>query len=163
MVGFALSITLGCVVILRLPHIPDLGALSVLVPIAIFGITRPPLRHLSGFVLGGWLSASVITHEMVLRISPGAPVTREVTGVVTGLPVISDSIHRFQFTVLEGELTGRQLRLSWRAPELDLVPGQRWLLPVRIRAPTGSLNFGIFDYEGWLFLKRIHGTGYVLT
>ena len=163
MVGLALSMTFGGVVILHLPHLPDLGMLSMLVPAAIFGFTSPRLRVLSGFTLGLWLTAATATREMDLRIPTGTQAEMVVIGMVTGLPSFSDKVHRFQFRVMEGDLAGRRLRLSWRAPESDLIPGQWWRLTVRIKAPSGSLNFGIFDYEGWLFLKRIHGTGYVLV
>lgn len=163
MVGLALSITLGGVVILHLPQLPGLGMLSMLVPAAIFGITSPGLRFLSGFTLGLWLTAATATREMDLRIPTGTKAEMVVIGMVTGLPSASDNVHRFQFRVMEGDLAGRRLRLSWRAPETNLVPGQWWRLTVRIKAPSGSLNFGTFDYEGWLFLKRIHGTGYVLV
>ncbi len=167
MVGLALSITVGGVVILHLPQLPDLGMLSILVPAALFGICLPRLRVLGGFVLGLWLTAATATQEMERRIPTGSQVETVVTGRVTGLPSTSDNIHRFQFRVMEGALAGRQLRLSWRAPETDLapdlVPGQWWRFSVRIKAPSGSINFGTFDYEGWLFLKRVHGTGYVLA
>jgi competence protein ComEC len=163
MVGLALSITFGGVVILHLPQLPDLGMLSMLVPAALFGITSPGLRILSGFALGLWLTAATATREMDLRIPTGTKAEMVVSGMVTGLPSISDDVHRFQFRVMEGDLAGRQLRLSWRAPEINLVSGQKWRLTVRVKAPSGSLNFGTFDYEAWLFLKRIHGTGYVLV
>ena len=163
MVGLALSMTFGGVVILHLPQLPDLGMLSMLVPATIFGCTSPRLRVLSGFTLGLWLTAATATREMDLRIPTGTQAEMVVIGMVTGLPSFTDKVHRFQFRVMEGDLAGRRLRLSWRAPEFGLVPGQWWRLTVRIKAPSGSFNFGIFDYERWLFLKRIHGTGYVLV
>ena len=163
MVGFALSLTLGGVVILHLPQLPDLGMLSMFVPAAIFGISLPGLRALCGFALGIWLTAATATQELSLRIPAGPQTEMVVVGMVTGLPSEIDNVHRFQFRVMEGDLAGRRLRLSWRAPETDLLPGQWWRLAVRIKAPSGSLNFGTFDYEGWQFLKRIHGTGYVLS
>ena len=88
MVGLALSITLGGVVILHLPQLPALGMLSMLVPVALFGITMPGLRVLSGFVLGLWLTAVTATREMDLRIPTGPRAEMEVIGMVTGLPSI---------------------------------------------------------------------------
>ena len=163
MVELALSLTFGGVVILHLPQLPDLGMLSMLVPAAIFGVTFPRLRVLSGFFLGLWMTAATVTREMDLRNPTGKRDEVVVLGMVTGLPSYSDKVHRFQFRVMEGAMAGRRLRLSWRAPEFDLLPGQWWRLTVRVKAPSGSLNFGIFDYEAWMFLKRIHGTGYVLV
>ena len=72
MVGLALAMTLGGVVILHLPQLPGLGMLSMLVPAAIFGVTSPRLRLLSGFTLGLWLTAATATREMDLRIQPGS-------------------------------------------------------------------------------------------
>jgi len=71
MVGLALSITLGGVVILQLPQLPGLGMLSMLVPAALFGITLLGLRVLSGFTLGLWLTAAIATREVDLRIPTG--------------------------------------------------------------------------------------------
>ncbi len=118
MVWLALSMTLGGVVILHLPQLPNLGRLSMLVPAAIFGVTSPRLRVLSGFTLGLWVTAATATREMDLRIPTGKPAEQVVIGMVTGLPSYRDRVHRFQFRVMEGALAGRRLHLSWRAPEL---------------------------------------------
>ena len=134
----------------------------MLVPATIFGISSPRLRVLSGFALGLWLTGLTATREMNIRIPAGTQAEMVVVGMVTGLPSVNEKVHRFQFRVMEGDLAGRRLRLSWRAPPTGPVPGQWWRLAIRVKAPTGSLNFGIFDYERWLFLKRSHGNGYVL-
>src|SRR5690606_26492180 len=42
-----------------------------------------------------------------------------------------------------------------------LEPGERWRLAVRLKRPMGLRNPGGFDYEGWLFSRRIRATGYV--
>jgi len=42
-----------------------------------------------------------------------------------------------------------------------LVPGERWHMTVRIKAPHGSLNFQGFDYELWLWEQGVQATGYV--
>ena len=42
-----------------------------------------------------------------------------------------------------------------------LVPGERWQMTVRIKAPHGSLNFQGFDYELWLWEQGVQATGYV--
>ncbi|MFT4190659.1 MAG: DNA internalization-related competence protein ComEC/Rec2 [Comamonas sp.] len=40
-------------------------------------------------------------------------------------------------------------------------PGERWQLPVRLRAPHGSANPHAFDYELWLWGQGIQAVGYV--
>ena len=55
----------------------------------------------------------------------------------------------------------RRIRLTWRASGQALEPGQVWRLPVKLREPHGYLNPGAFDYERWLWLRRIDATGWV--
>ena len=42
-----------------------------------------------------------------------------------------------------------------------MVPGERWHMTVRVKAPHGSLNFQGFDYELWLWEQGVQATGYV--
>jgi competence protein ComEC len=42
-----------------------------------------------------------------------------------------------------------------------MVPGERWRMTVRIKAPHGSFNFQGFDYELWLWEQGVQATGYV--
>ena len=42
-----------------------------------------------------------------------------------------------------------------------LQAGQRWRLPLRLRAPHGSLNPHGFDYEMWMWEQGVQATGYV--
>lgn len=52
----------------------------------------------------------------------------------------------------EREVAGRPLvvRLTWRAAERRLFQGDRITIRARLRAPTGSLNPGGFDYASYL-------------
>ena len=80
------------------------------------------------------------------------------------IPVERRYSRRFVFVVdrRSGEpgWTGR-VRLSWYHPTVELSPGQRWQLTVRLKRPRGFMNPGGFDYEGWLFQQQIGATGYV--
>lgn len=59
----------------------------------------------------------------------------------------------------EGSLPER-IRLSWYGgPELKA--GERWQLKVRLKRPHGLANPDGYDYERWLFTRRIGATGYV--
>ncbi len=54
-----------------------------------------------------------------------------------------------------------RIRLNWYRSQQRLQAGQRWQLEVKLRQPRGFRNPGAFDYERWLFVKRIGATGYV--
>ena len=55
------------------------------------------------------------------------------------------------------------IRISWYdAPERPQI-GDVWQLEVRLRRPRGTSTPGFFDYEAWLFRKRIGATGYVVN
>jgi competence protein ComEC len=53
------------------------------------------------------------------------------------------------------------IRLSWYRSDQKINAGERWRLLVKLKSPGGYQNPGGFDYERWLFVKRIGATGYV--
>jgi len=59
------------------------------------------------------------------------------------------------------ETTGDMLALQ-RKP-MPILPGERWQMTVRLKAPHGNLNPGGFDFELWLWEQGIQATGYVRT
>ena len=42
-----------------------------------------------------------------------------------------------------------------------LRPGERWAMQARVRQPIGTLNPGGFDFEAWMFEKRLYFSGTV--
>ena len=46
---------------------------------------------------------------------------------------------------------------------MSLLPGERWKMTVRLKAPHGNSNPGGFDFELWLWEQGIQATGYVRT
>jgi competence protein ComEC len=46
---------------------------------------------------------------------------------------------------------------------MSILPGERWQMTVRLKAPHGNLNPGGFDFELWLWEQGIQATGYVRT
>lgn len=46
---------------------------------------------------------------------------------------------------------------------MPLLPGERWKMTVRLKAPHGNSNPGGFDFELWLLEQGIQATGYVRT
>lgn len=93
-----------------------------------------------------------------------------VEGSIASIPADTGFATRFLFQVerafverrgaepSEVDLQGL-VRLSWyRCPE-DLWAGERWRLPVRLKASHGFANPGSFDYERWLFEQGVMATG----
>ena len=162
MLEVGLGLVLANLLLLQLPLLPDLSPLLMALPVSLLGLRFRLGRTAGGFVLGLLLTWHAVEQELALRLpDAGGRAELEVVGRIIGLPVTTDGITRFRLRVTGGVLKGRNLRLTWYYPEQPLVPGDSWALPVRLMAPGGSLNFDLFDYERWLFLKRIHATGYV--
>ncbi|MFS8931024.1 DNA internalization-related competence protein ComEC/Rec2 [Cupriavidus taiwanensis] len=105
-----------------------------------------------------------------LRLREWLPVGLEardlnVRGVVSGLPTRSPTGTRFAFTVEQSAgpdqpLPGRVI-LNWRDAPLELSPGQRFTLTLRLRRPRGLANPFGFDYAYWLLAQGYGATGYV--
>ena len=96
-----------------------------------------------------------------------------VTGVVASIPLEEKRKRRFEFDIETFEYNKKQLpsigkvRLSWyikrgkKNSELVIKAGQRWQFWLRLKQPHGFMNPGGFDYEAWLYQKKITATGYV--
>ncbi|HEV2607675.1 MAG TPA: DNA internalization-related competence protein ComEC/Rec2, partial [Xanthomonadaceae bacterium] len=82
-----------------------------------------------------------------------------------GLPQHANGDLRFDFiTDRDGNATGlanRHLRLGWYRTNVDVAPGERWKLLVKLRRPRGVLDPGGFDFEELALERRIAATGYV--
>ncbi|MCO4890392.1 DNA internalization-related competence protein ComEC/Rec2 [Cupriavidus sp. WGtm5] len=105
-----------------------------------------------------------------LRLREWLPVALEarnldVRGVVSGLPTRSPTGTRFAFTVEQSagpdQPLPRQVILNWRDAPLELSPGQRFTLTLRLRRPRGLANPFGFDYAYWLLAQGYGATGYV--
>ena len=95
------------------------------------------------------------------------------TGVISTIPIESHRKHRFEFDI-ENLMYGDKkipsigkVRLSLynsrnsSRSKIKLKAGQRWQFWLRLKQPHGFMNPGTFDYEGWLYQKKIKATGYV--
>jgi len=125
-----------------------------------------------GFALAG-LHA---THSLSLQL-PRSLEKQEtvVTGRIIDLPEHEARRTRFLFEADDADaswpqLRGRTLRLAWYdedrredapRPRLALKAGERWSLPVRLRAPRGLRNPGGADSEKYALAQRLTATGYV--
>jgi competence protein ComEC len=99
----------------------------------------------------------------------------EVVGVIDSLPAVLDQGVRFNFRV-EAATQDQQpvsipshLSLGWYAGQfraapqtvIQVEPGERWHLTVRLQRPHGNANANGFDYEVWLLEQNLRATGQV--
>ncbi|MDH3377300.1 MAG: DNA internalization-related competence protein ComEC/Rec2 [Gammaproteobacteria bacterium] len=70
-------------------------------------------------------------------------------------------------TELKGAARGWSLparvRLRWYDATQLIAVGDSWQFTVRLKRPRGVKNPGAFDYEAWMFGRRISATGYVVN
>ncbi len=167
MLRFSLLFGVGVLLFHQLPRLPPAawlaGELLVFLILLSWWRARPWVALLAGFA---W------SHGFGLIAQPAAmpldqPVSRFIaTGRVVGLPQADEGRTRFIFEIEslvrgERQYTGNwRLRLSWRNPP-TLHSGDRWTLPLRVRAAHGYASPGAWDYEGWLYRQGIRYTGYV--
>ncbi|WP_238945664.1 DNA internalization-related competence protein ComEC/Rec2 [Vandammella animalimorsus] len=115
----------------------------------------------------------------------------EVTGVVSALPRQQADVLRFRFQPESARRADGQalalvqpLEVAWYAPSQaragawrdapqgaaaqalppwppQLRAGDRWQLPLRVRAPSGLRNPLLFDYEQWLWQQGVQATASV--
>ena len=169
MLTAGIALLAGILLALQLTELPAQALIAGTLAFAI-GILWVPWLRLIGVLLIGfswavlnalWQQQSVLPAEL-----EGETIT--VVGRITGIPEHNAKRVRFLLnveTVTFADATHdlpMRVRLSWYKNRPDaLVPGDRWLLTVRLKQPHGFLNPGGFDYERWLFSHRIGSTGYV--
>ena len=158
----------GILVFQQLPFLPPLAWAWLGVAAAALAWRCPVLRFPAWFI-GGFLWTLLHAHHI---LSAGLPVDLEgqdllAEGVIAAVPEGGSRATRFEFDVerlSRGDevlpVPGR-IRLSWYDDAPALAAGERWRLKVRLKRPRGFANPGAFDYEGWLYRKRIRATGYV--
>lgn len=98
-----------------------------------------------------WLPAGLEGEEMV------------VTGHLLDFPRSSERGWQFDF---HAEELGGKIRLSiYDHNGIDTPPAFdcRYRFAVKLRQPRGLLNFGQYDYQGWLLQAGYRATGYVRT
>ncbi|XOV88756.1 MAG: DNA internalization-related competence protein ComEC/Rec2 [Pseudomonadota bacterium] len=140
-------------------------------------LTAPAAILANGFVRARWIACAWCGVFYVLNWGGAVLAERlpaslagqdlALTGTIVALPRHDAGVVRFLFERESIDAwPGRTLiTLSWyaRGEEVlpDLRPGQRWQLTARLNRPRGSVNPGLFDYEGWMLARQISATGYV--
>ncbi|XYJ08708.1 DNA internalization-related competence protein ComEC/Rec2 [Telluria sp. B2] len=153
------------------PALPDpwhllacaLAALVLL--LALRGATRAALAgSLLGFCWAAILAHAALSQELA-KADEGRDIA--VVGTIARLPHDFGEGVRFQFKVeqvLDDPATLPQtLALSWYGGSegVQVRPGERWRLTVRLQRPHGNANPHGFDYEAWLLGQGVRATGYV--
>lgn len=176
-IGAAAGLVAGAMACLRLPMLPPVALLVLLLAAGVLAWWRIRGRRrwlaaaLAGFALAGLHAAASLAGQL--------PAEHErtdftVSGRVIALPEHEPRRTRFHFRVdddpaLPEFLRGAKLRLSWYENEWsdeasrrhELEPGAAWRLQLRLRAPRGLRNPGGFDAERHAVAARIAATGYV--
>ena len=165
MIKTAISFTLGCLLFLQLPSLPDSIWLWVIIILAITLLSFAKTRLLAYVLLGGFwalIQATSVINDRLLPELEGTDVT--ITGIIANVPEQGSQTIRFEFTPdkTANIVLPHKLRLNWYKPlPSKLGVGERWQLTVRLKQIHGMANPASFDYEGWLFQQRITATGYV--
>jgi competence protein ComEC len=140
------------------------------------GVGASKQRIAGAFLCGFALAGLHAAYSLSLQL-PRSLEKREtmVSGRIVDLPQQEPRRTSFLFEVddegsSQPQLRGRTLRLAWYdedhrdnapKPRLALRAGQRWSLPVRLRAPRGLRNPGGADSEKYALAQRLTATGYV--
>jgi len=110
----------------------------------------------------GW-AAFMLAHDLPSALE-GEDL--QVVGDIASLPEATSSGPRFVLAVASWPKRAtaslpRRIELTWYDTAVDLQPGERWQLTVRLRRRHGYANPGGYDYEAQLFREGIGATGYV--
>ncbi|MDO4724623.1 MAG: DNA internalization-related competence protein ComEC/Rec2 [Comamonadaceae bacterium] len=139
----------------------------------------------------GWVGLRAAWHAQGALPPQWDGLELEVTGVVSALPRPQADVLRFRFQPESARRADGQalalvqpLEVAWYAPSQaragawrdapqgaaaqaltpwppQLRAGDRWQLPLRVRAPSGLRNPLLFDYEQWLWLQGVQATASV--
>lgn len=178
------SFAAGVLALQTLPSLPGQGLLAqalilalIALLLAFFVFPKPQCLRLAAILLLAFVCGfSWAALRAEWRLADALPMQDEarnvtVVGVIDGLPQrFDDGGWRFVLKVETSDASvPGSIQLGWYLPwgreeallPLQLRPGERWQLVVRLKRPHGFANPGGFDYERWLLERGIRATGYV--
>ncbi len=117
-------------------------------------------------VLAGFFWAALLAHRVMGTGLDPANEGRDIVliGTIDSLPYEFEQGARFQFKVehsIGDFVAPPKVVLGWYSEHIEVQPGQRWQLTVRLQRPHGNANPFGFDYEVWLLEQGLRATGYV--
>ena len=156
----------GLIAGLLLPHWLPEGSwigwpLLALIALAV-GVSLRPCRGLAWAAFGALLTFYSLHSSLQQRII-GADLPVVLEGRVISLVDGEADYLQFIFVVSKGPWGrgSRRLKVSWYDAEQRPRGGERWRLPLRLRAPWGRVNFHGSDQERYWTGQGIHGLALV--
>jgi competence protein ComEC len=176
MYTFTLSFLAGILLLSTFRHVPELPVFYLLLPGVLTFVFRKRLRKqvsimLIAFLLGfayAAFSAKQLQNHYLPTDYEGKEIS--ITGTVVNIPKTyrksgseQSTTHFFLNVHANDVLPDFQgnVKLAWYKDAPALNPGEVWQLNAKLKRPNGFLNPGVFDYEKWLFRKRVVAVGYV--
>lgn len=166
MFASALGFLAGNCIVQGLPELPAPAwglALLVLLVAAAVRRWRVVLCAVAGFAWAWGAATATLAHDLP-AVLEGEDL--QVVGDIASVPELTQSGPRFLLAVAswpgrEATSLPRRIELTWYDRTVELDPGERWQLTVRLRRRHGNANPGGYDYEAQLFREGIGATGYV--
>ncbi|MBI3776530.1 MAG: DNA internalization-related competence protein ComEC/Rec2 [Gammaproteobacteria bacterium] len=165
----SLAFLAGIFALQQFAELPDWGWCALLIPLSVLAWSWPAVRMPLWFTCGFFWA--LLRAQLLLAQGGLAPEYEGVDliaeGTIASLPSQSEHDVRFLFDVDSLRLNDNVLpipgrvRLSWRNSSAEVRVGDRWRFTVRLKRPSGYMNPGGFDYEGWLYQQGVRATGYV--
>lgn len=170
MIAFSLGILLGGII----PGLPESEYLTLLFIPVILSFRFTFCRLLAAYCLGLFWVLNWTLNSLA-QLLPAELERNDfwVRGSIVSLPEVDDISSQFLFKVeksclkplasceFSNELLQDQLIQLSLYQKLEVNPGQHWQFKVRLKRPHGFANPGGFDYEAWLWQKKIRASGYV--
>lgn len=181
MISGIISFLFGIILLQQFSFLPDIFWCWGLVLVPAIPFLPYKIRLFSLFTIG-FLWALLRAHWVLDVALPSELQGKDVlvTGVIASIPLDDKRKRRFEFDIETIEFnkqknnTPGKVRLSWykkrkyskkqsqnNHTQQNIKAGQRWQFWLRLKQPHGFMNPGGFDYEGWLYQKKIRATGYV--
>ncbi|MFV1996397.1 MAG: DNA internalization-related competence protein ComEC/Rec2 [Acidiferrobacterales bacterium] len=172
MLHIALAFLAGILLVQLQSTLPALGWVALIFPVP-FLIRRFPAAQsilllaavfVAGIFWSSFRAGLILGDELKFGLE-GQDIW--LVGHVVSIPRLMYKGSRFEFRVDSASLNGEPIKVPRRvllsvyqqlaAPGVD----EKWRLKVRLKRPNGFQNPGGFDYEAYLFQKRIRAKGYV--
>lgn len=162
------AFVVATVAVARLPTLPAAPILAVLCLLAVLllaGRWRAPAALMTGIALGAIYATAFASSRLETRLpTPLAGSDLRLTGTIDSVPERAGRVQQFRFSLDQCRdcwSPGATVVLSVYDPTLDIRAGERWAFTVRLERPRGTVNPGLFDYDGWLLAEDISARGYV--
>ncbi len=166
MIKTAMALTIGSVAAFYSSDIPDRYWISYLPILLLLAFFNSKYRFLILLIASYLWACLNIQQALDIRLARDYDnQILKIEGVIADIPEQRSGSIRFLFK--PDSIAGYSnplpelIRLSWYRSDQKINAGERWQFQVKLKFPNGYQNPGGFDYERWLFVKRIGASGYV--